>query len=140
MVWPWYSRLPLIAALVSRDVQEGRQKLNLSKWGQRENETAEVAEVSREGRMPRRCIGPCTPQAHLGPAEKEALIQGPGRTFGTGVRAARMRAAKAISPPQRASRAPAVPEWANPEGDGPPLPPAPPLPPGGVQLFSPSPI
>ncbi|WP_299029054.1 heme-binding domain-containing protein [uncultured Thermanaerothrix sp.] len=81
-VWPWYSRLPLVSALVVRDVQEGRQKLNVSEWGLREQETEDVAEVIRNGTMPPALYLPLHPQARLSAAEKEALIQGLERTFG----------------------------------------------------------
>ncbi|MCX8026007.1 MAG: heme-binding domain-containing protein [Thermanaerothrix sp.] len=83
-VWPWYSRLPLVATLIQRDVQEGRQKLNVSEWGQREQETEDVAEVIRRGEMPPALYLPLHPQARLSAAEKERLIQGLMRTFGVG--------------------------------------------------------
>src|SRR5262245_21993196 len=33
-VWPWYSRLAPLSWLISRDVHEGRSKLNFSTWDQ----------------------------------------------------------------------------------------------------------
>lgn len=83
-VWPWYSRLPVVATLIQRDVQEGREKLNVSEWGQREQEADDVAEVIRNGTMPPALYLPLHPQARLSAAEKDALIQGLVRTFGRG--------------------------------------------------------
>lgn len=84
--WPWYSRLPLISDLVVRDVLQGRRELNVSEWGQRENETEDVVEVIRNGhKFPAyRLYLIAHPQARLSPAEQETLIQGLIRTFGTG--------------------------------------------------------
>lgn len=82
--WPWYSRLPVIATLIQRDVQEGRQKLNVSEWGLREQEAEDAAEVIRNGTMPPALYLPLHPQARLSAAEKDALIQGLARTFGAG--------------------------------------------------------
>lgn len=83
-VWPWYSRLPVIATLIQRDVQEGRQKLNVSEWNLREQEVEDVAEVIRNGTMPPALYLPLHPQARLSAVEKDALIQGLTRTFGAG--------------------------------------------------------
>jgi len=81
-VWPWYSRVAPVSWLVYRDVQEGREKLNFSEWGQGEQEVDEIVEVVQEGEMPMPIYLPMHPEARLGPAEKQALIQGFQNTFG----------------------------------------------------------
>ncbi len=32
--WPWYSHVAPVSWLVQRDVEEGREKVNFSTWGQ----------------------------------------------------------------------------------------------------------
>lgn len=76
--WPWYSNVAPISWLVQHDVEEGRQTLNFSTWGNSNNSraTRELAEVIREGEMPMPVFLVMHPEARLTQAEKEALIRG----------------------------------------------------------------
>lgn len=81
-VWPWYTNIAPFSWLIQRDINEGRQALNFSEWGQREVETEEIAEVIQEGEMPPAQYVLVHPSARLSPAEKEALVRGLLTTFG----------------------------------------------------------
>ena len=55
--WPWYSHVAPPSLLLSRDVREGRDELNLSEWGEYDEETSdgqleEICTQVREGNMP----------------------------------------------------------------------------------------
>jgi mono/diheme cytochrome c family protein len=80
--WPWYSNIAPVSWLITRDVVEGREKLNISAWGQQRNEADEAAETVREGEMPLWFYVPLHPEARLSPAEREQLIAGLAATFG----------------------------------------------------------
>jgi len=81
-VWPWYSRIAPVSWLVMRDVQEGREKLNFSEWGQRRMRDAdEAGEAVREGEMPMPIYLLQHPEARLSATEKEALASGLDRTL-----------------------------------------------------------
>jgi mono/diheme cytochrome c family protein len=77
-VWPWYSNLAPLSWLVQHDVDEGRQVLNFSEWGngRRREEAGELAEVIRGGYMPPAQYLLTQPAARLTDAEKQQLIQG----------------------------------------------------------------
>lgn len=75
-VWPWYSRVAPMSWLVRRDVDEGREKLNFSEWGQGRDERDEMAEVVQEGEMPMPIYLLMHPEAVLSNAEKQQLING----------------------------------------------------------------
>ncbi|MDA0733039.1 MAG: heme-binding domain-containing protein [Chloroflexi bacterium] len=80
--WPWYSNIAPISWLVQRDVDEGRDELNFSRWDQSQGEADDAAETVIDGEMP-----PCFyvlphPEADLSRGEKELLIQGLRATFG----------------------------------------------------------
>ncbi len=81
-VWPWYSRVAPVSWLVARDVREGRQRLNVSEWGLRHNESDEIVEVVRKDEMPPRFYLPMHPEARLSAAEKQVFLQGLAATFG----------------------------------------------------------
>lgn len=75
--WPWYTNIAPVSWMIQRHVDEGRQKLNFSDWGNsRERELDEIAEVILEGEMPLPNYLPMHPEARLTPAEKQALIDG----------------------------------------------------------------
>ena len=77
--WPWYSNIAPVSWLVQHDVEEGRQYLNFSDWGngRREGEESEeMAEVVQEGEMPPPVFLITHPEARLTVAEKQALVQG----------------------------------------------------------------
>jgi hypothetical protein len=82
-VWPWYSNIAPISWLVQRDVDEGREYLNFSEWGSREQEIDEIYEVVQEGEMPLPIYLITHPEARLTAAEKEALLNGFRATFGS---------------------------------------------------------
>jgi len=81
-VWPWYSKIAPVSWLISRDVNEGRRKLNVSEWGVRKNDADDVIEVVRNGEMPPWFYLPLHPEARLNPAEKQVFLQGLAATFG----------------------------------------------------------
>ncbi len=81
-VWPWYSNIAPVSWLVMRDVQEGREKLNFSEWGQRRMKAVdEVGEVVREGEMPMPIYILQHPEARLTGAEREQLASGLERSL-----------------------------------------------------------
>jgi mono/diheme cytochrome c family protein len=81
-VWPWYSNVAPVSWLVQRDVDEGREKLNFTQWGTREQEADEAAEVVEKGEMPLPVYLITHPEARLSAAEKTQLVQGLQNTFG----------------------------------------------------------
>ena len=80
-VWPWYSRVPVVGALVRADVKRGRAHMNFSDWGAPGNEADEAAEELAEGDMPLPLYLRAHPDARLSPAERAALIAGLERTL-----------------------------------------------------------
>jgi len=81
-VWPWYSRVFPVSALIANDVNEGRFRFNISEWGVRENEAGEAAEIVQEGEMPPAQFLLIHPEARLTSSEKQELIKGLIATFG----------------------------------------------------------
>ncbi len=81
-VWPWYSEIAPASWLISRDVNEGREKLNVSEWGIRKNEADDVVEVVQKGEMPPWFYLPLHPEARLNAAQKQVFLQGLTATFG----------------------------------------------------------
>jgi hypothetical protein len=81
-VWPWYSSIAPISWLVIRDVQEAREKFNVSEWDRSDNEGDEAAEQVQDGSMPPLRYLLAHPSAHLSPDERQALIDGLVATFG----------------------------------------------------------
>lgn len=56
-IWPWYSRVAPAKFFIADHVQEGREHLNFSTWGEmsvedRDHALEEVVEVMEEGEMP----------------------------------------------------------------------------------------
>ena len=80
--WPWYTNIAPVSWLAQRDVNEGREKLNISEWGQQKNEAEEAAEEVEKGAMPMSIYLPLHPTANLSAAEKQELIDGLKATFG----------------------------------------------------------
>ena len=75
--WPWYSHIAPVSWLVQHDVDEGRQVLNFSTWGNgRGEEGEEIGEVIWEGEMPPAQFLLTHPEARLTDAEKQQLIRG----------------------------------------------------------------
>jgi mono/diheme cytochrome c family protein len=78
-VWPWYSNVAPVSWLVQRDVDEGREKFNISTGS---GEADEAAEKVVEGEMPPAQYPWLHPAANLSTSEKQELIQGLLATFG----------------------------------------------------------
>jgi mono/diheme cytochrome c family protein len=81
-VWPWYSNVAPMSWLVQKDVDEGREKFNISEYGLRKDESEEAAEEVEKGAMPMAVYLPLHPSANLSAAEKQELINGLKATFG----------------------------------------------------------
>jgi len=78
-VWPWYSNIAPVSWLAQRDVDEGREKFNISTGS---GEADEAAEKVVEGEMPPAQYPWLHPAANLSTSEKQELIQGLLATFG----------------------------------------------------------
>lgn len=82
-VWPWYSNIAPISWVLTRHADEGRDELNFSEWGGRqEDSAAEAAETVRDGEMPTWDYVLVHPEARLSDREKQELIDGLVATFG----------------------------------------------------------
>lgn len=79
--WPWYSNVAPLSWWLQRDVDEGREELNLSEWN-RPQEGDEAAESVREGWMPPAAYGLLHPDGRLTDTELDALATGLSRTLG----------------------------------------------------------
>ena len=82
-VWPWYSYVAPVSWLVSSDVNEGREHLNVSDWDRPDQHGDEAAEMVREGDMPLWFYLPLHARARLSPAERKRFIAGLERAFGS---------------------------------------------------------
>lgn len=81
-IWPWYSNVAPVSWLVQRDVNEGREKFNVSEWN-RPQEGDEAAEAFQEGEMPPAQYLPTHPEARLQGADRSDLLNGLIATFGS---------------------------------------------------------
>ncbi len=69
-VWPWYSQVAPFSLLLAHDVEEGREHLNFSEWGNYDEEdqkelAEECWEEVEEGEMPMCIYTPLHPEAKL---------------------------------------------------------------------------
>lgn len=80
-VWPLYSKIPPVSWLVIHDVNDGREKFNISAKDM--GKADEAAEQVTEGEMPPWQYLPMHSQAKLTPAEKRLLATGLQKTFGS---------------------------------------------------------
>lgn len=85
--WPWYSMVAPASWLVTLNVNEGRQALNLSELNRvpsfrRSRLIEEMAEQIRNATMPPRDYLLLHPEAQLSQTEKEQLIQGLQKSLG----------------------------------------------------------
>jgi hypothetical protein len=76
--WPWYSRVAPASWLVARDVDEGRSRLNLSRWGayeptRRERLANEMWKQVADGEMPPALYVLAHPEARLSASDRELL-------------------------------------------------------------------
>jgi hypothetical protein len=76
--WPWYSRVAPPAWLVAHDVNEGRDHLNFSRWGEynpfdRADMLEDACKEAKAGKMPLRPYLLMHPDARLSPQDVDAL-------------------------------------------------------------------
>jgi hypothetical protein len=76
--WPWYSQVAPLSWWITRDVDEGREKLDFSEWEtysawQRRNKLDSMCGLISTGRMPPHSYTAMHPQANLTDAEKKAV-------------------------------------------------------------------
>lgn len=82
-VWPWYSYVAPVSWLVEKDVNEGREVLNVSEWGRTtKNKGKDSAEEVEEGGMPPVYYLQMHPDTNLSEAERSEFILGLQNTFG----------------------------------------------------------
>jgi mono/diheme cytochrome c family protein len=80
--WPWYTYIAPVSWRIQQHVDAGREALNVSEWGTREQEADEAAEVVRDGEMPPFDYILAHPEANLSVADRQALVDGLAATFG----------------------------------------------------------
>lgn len=78
--WPWYSNIAPVSWFVIHNVDEGREKFNVSASNM--GETDDLIEVILENKMPPRDYLLMHPSAKLSSKEKQILMNGLGVTFG----------------------------------------------------------
>jgi hypothetical protein len=81
--WPWYTSVAPMSWLTQRDVDEGRNVLNLSEFDRPQEEAGESAETVEEGEMPPRAYTLLHSGARLDDRERAELIAGLRATLGT---------------------------------------------------------
>lgn len=83
-VLPWYDVVAPITWIINRDIEKGREALNVSEWGSSgENSAGEAADAVRNGSMPPTRYTLLHPSARLSASDTDALVQGLVATFGT---------------------------------------------------------
>lgn len=81
--YPWYSNIAPVSWLVAHDIEEGREKMNVSMIGvQTKNKLKDAADEVKEGEMPIPPYLIAHPEARLSDAEKKELAEGLEKTFG----------------------------------------------------------
>lgn len=80
--WRWYSYVAPVSWLVGNDVQGGRRHLNFTEWDKPQKHSGDVAGMVKSGDMPPWFYLPLHPSAKLSDAEKQALIEGAGKSLG----------------------------------------------------------
>lgn len=81
--WPWYSHVAPASWLVLHDVAEGREHLNASEWNRPQKHARHAAKEVREGDMPLWLYEVAHPRARLSASERQELVTGLEKTFGT---------------------------------------------------------
>lgn len=79
--WPWYSNIAPMSWLVQRDVEEGRDELNWSRWEIGDEEGRDMVETIEDGEMPPLRYELAHPEARLTEAEVHDLKEGLLATF-----------------------------------------------------------
>jgi len=72
--WPPQSHLAPFSWLLTRDVEQGRDELNFSTWDSDDGEADDAADAVAEGSMPPRRYVLVHPDAALGEAERQVLV------------------------------------------------------------------
>lgn len=80
--WPWYSNIAPFSWLIQHDVDEGRSKLNFSKWNVPQREARGAGQEVRRGKMPQWYYVMLHPSAKLSTTETQALINGLNASLG----------------------------------------------------------
>ncbi|MGH2703390.1 MAG: heme-binding domain-containing protein [Actinomycetota bacterium] len=80
--WPWYSNVAPQSWLLQRDVDAGRDELNLSELDREPDAIKDLIEVIAEDEMPPLRYTFLHPDAKLSEAEKHTLIDGIAEIFG----------------------------------------------------------
>ena len=81
-VWPWYTNIAPVSWLTTRDVDEGRKKVNFSDWGNGQEEEDDLVESVQSGEMPPVYYGWMHSSARLTAAETQQLVEGLQATVG----------------------------------------------------------
>ena len=81
--WPWHASIAPVSWGIQNHVDEGRSKLNFSKFDQPQDEAHETAEGVQKGEMPPWDYVLMHPQSRLSESEKQELIQGLQATLGS---------------------------------------------------------
>lgn len=79
-VWPWYARVAPVSFFVADHVEEGREHLNLSTFGEaaprrQDHMLEEFVEVLEEGEMPLRSYTLGHPEARLTDQQRQLLME-----------------------------------------------------------------
>ncbi|HSK22438.1 MAG TPA: heme-binding domain-containing protein [Egicoccus sp.] len=72
--WPWYSHVAPVSWLVYRDVVEGRDEMNFSRWDDDEGEADDAIEAIEDGSMPPLTYVLAHPSARLTDEETQILV------------------------------------------------------------------
>jgi hypothetical protein len=73
-VWPWYSSIAPVSWLVARDVKEGREELNFSRWGAYDDaKKIKKLKKTAKGEMPPWYYVLAHPEAGLSPDEQHVF-------------------------------------------------------------------
>lgn len=81
--YPWYASIAPVSWLVRHDIDEGRERFNVSMLGvQKKNKIKDAAEETKEGEMPMWIYTVAHPEARLSKTETLELVSGLEKTFG----------------------------------------------------------
>lgn len=77
--YPWYSHIAPVSWLVARDVREGREELNFSKWQEYDlnkmlGKLEDISEEVSEEKMPMKIYTLIHPSANLDVTQRELII------------------------------------------------------------------
>jgi mono/diheme cytochrome c family protein len=79
--WPWYSNVAPVSWLVERDVKDGRETFDVSRWDTAQPAVDELVESIAEGEMPPLQYKVLHGGARLSAAEKDRLAAGLRRSY-----------------------------------------------------------